>query len=96
MNVSVNLEYELKASREANEVIERNCSTLQKENKVLREVLADEINRRIKLENLFYTLQRKDQEKGEALYLIRQALEEATRKEELVKTISKLINRIDF
>ena len=96
MNVSVNLEYELKASREANEVIKRNCSALQKENKVLREVLADEISRRIQLENLSYTLQRKDKEKGEALYLIRQALEEATRKEELVKTISKLINRIDF
>lgn len=96
MNVSINLERELVLSRETLDTLKRNCARLEKENKVLREVLAEEINRRIQLENLNYMIQRKDKEKGEALYRVKQMLTDCSRKDELVKSISKLIDNIDF
>jgi hypothetical protein len=96
MTNSINLNHELTIAREANEQIKSVCSSLKKENDVLRKIVAEEITKRLELEALNDRYASIIKQRGAVLNDIRRHLDDASRKEELVKLIRTSISKIDF
>ena len=96
MTNSHNLNYELKIAREANEETRSICLSMQKENEVLRKIVAEEITKRIETETLNKRYAKLAKERGAILDDIRRYLDDTLRKEELVKLIRVSMSKIDF
>ena len=96
MTNNINLNRELTIAREANEHIKSVCSSMKKENEVLRKIVAEEITKRIELETLNDRYARIAKERGAILDDIRRYLDDTLRKEELVKQIRMSMSKIDF
>ena len=67
-----------------------------KENSVLREVLAEEISRRVIAENDLENCRKELKQCKLVIYAISNELTKTSRKEELVKSLRIIINRANF